>query len=157
MGHFSSNSGPLKMWYIFLLILLSQGTFLLCDFDDEMAVEKLVKSVVEMEAEDLIEEILSLLSNSDLSSNKARLRNGLKNLLKNPQYQKNSAQGNTKKNFPLPNGIIKLLKANMSINEKKKVFEKIFQKVNQLEIPEESQKFEMFESVPREARFTTKE
>ena len=73
-------------------------------------------------------------------------------MLQDPQYLKDTKQ---KKQIPLPNGIIKLLKANMAVDEKKNVLEKVLKKVNQIDGSSEA--FQKFEAIPRDARFTNED
>ena len=94
-------------------------TVKLLDFHDETVIDNLVKSVVETEAEELVEQILHMLSDPDMSKSTKKMREGLKKIIRDPQYQKDSKQKNQKSKIPLPNGIIKLLKANMAVDEKK--------------------------------------
>ena len=129
-------------------------TVKLLDFHDETVIDSLVKSVVETEAEELVEQILHMLSDPDMSKSKKKLREGLKKTIRNPQYQKDSKQKNQKSKIPLPNGIIKLLKANMAVEEKKYVLEKVFQKVNQIDALSEDEKIK---AIPRVARFTNQD
>ena len=130
-------------------------TVKLFDFDDEAVIDKLVQSVMEMEAEELVQDILNLLSDSEMSTNTRKLRAGLKQLLKDPQHLKDSPKTSQKRRTALPNGIIKLLKANMAVDDKKNILEKVFEKVNQIESLAEDKKFQEFPAVPREARFTS--
>jgi hypothetical protein len=127
-------------------------TVALLDFDDETVIDNLVKSVVETEAEELTEQILNMLSDSEMSKSTNKLRVGLKKMLQDPQYLKDTKQ---KKQIPLPNGIIKLLKANMAVDEKKNVLEKVLKKVNQIDGSSEA--FQKFEAIPRDARFTNED
>ena len=84
-----------------------------------------------------------------MSKTAKKLREGLKKKLRDPQYLKNQ-----KKKIPLPNGIIKLLKANMAVDEKKNVLQKVFQKVNQIDALSEEEKVK---AIPRVARFTNQD
>ena len=78
-------------------------TVKLLDFHDETVIDNLVKSVVKAEAEEVVEQVLHMLSDPDMSRSTKKLREGLKKMLRDPQYLKNQ-----KKKIPLPNGIIKL-------------------------------------------------
>ena len=127
-------------------------TVKLLDFHD--VIDNLVKSVVKAEAEERVEQVLHMLSDPEMSKSTKKLREGLKKMLQDPQHLKNSKRKNQKTKIPLPNGIIKLLKANMAIVEKKNVLEKVFQRVNQIDALSED---ETNKSIPRVARFTNQD
>jgi len=128
-------------------------TVKLLDFADEMVVNSLVRAVINAEAEDILEEVLNILSNSETSSSTRRLRKELKQLLQDPRFVQ--AKTNTKSPIPLPNGIIKLLKANMAVDEKKTILETVFKKVNSVDSLAEINEFQEFQAVPREGRYTS--
>merc|ERR1712106_916001 len=112
------------------------------DFEDEFVIDNLVRAVEATETEKMIVQILSLLSDSEMSSNTSKLKNGLRKMLRRSNYP------NQEKQVHLPSGIIRLLKAKISVDEKKTVFEKISNKLNEIDT------FIGFEAVPREGRFT---
>ena len=120
-------------------------TLKMLEFEDEDVIDNLAKSVVESKAEELLEQILDMLSDSEMSKSTKKLREGLKKMLSDPQF---SNKTNPKKQIPLPNGIIRLLKAKISVDEKKNVLEQVFDKMNQIDT------FHKFQAVPRQARFT---
>merc|ERR1712106_418969 len=115
------------------------------DFEDEFVIDNLVRAVEATETEKMVEQILSLLSDSEMSSNASNLKNGLRKMLRGSNSPK---KPNQKKQVHLPSGIIRLLKANISVDEKKSAFEKISNKLNEIDT------FNGFEDVPREGRFT---
>ena len=112
------------------------------DFEDEFVIDNLVRAVEATETEKMIYQILSLLSDSEMSSNTSKLKNGLRKMLRG------SNSPNQEKQVHLPSGIIRLLKAKISVDEKKSAFEKISNKLNEIDT------FNGFEAVPREGRFT---
>ena len=56
-------------------------TVKLLDFHDETVIDNLVKSVVETEAEELVDQILHMLSDPDMSKSTKKMREGLKKII----------------------------------------------------------------------------
>ena len=126
---------------------ISVETVKMLDFEDEAVIDNIAKAVVETKSEEVLEHILNMLSDTEMSKSIKKLRQGLKKMFFDPQF---SNKRNQKKQIPLPNGIIRLLKAKMSVDEKKNVLEQVFDKMNQIDT------FHKFQAVPRKARFTNK-
>ena len=61
-------------------------TVKLLDFHGETVIDNLVKSVVKTEAEEVVEQVLHMLSDPDMSRSTKKLREGLKKMLQDPQY-----------------------------------------------------------------------
>ena len=127
-------------------------TVKLLDFHDVTVIDNLVKSVVETESEELVGQIMHMLSDPAMAGSNKKLRAGLKKMVQDPKHLKE--QKKKKKEFPLAKGIIKLLKANMSVEEKKNVLEKVSEKMDKLHSLSKADLFEQINEIPREARFT---
>merc|ERR1712123_77793 len=83
---------------------------------------------------------------------------GLKKMIQDPKYLRKSQEKNQKGKIPLPNGIIKLLKANMAVDKKKNVLEEVLDKLNQIDsLSQDEVLDQLLEAVPREARFTNED
>merc|ERR1712106_1007028 len=124
---------------------ISIATLQQLDFEDEFVIDNLVRAVEDTETEKMVEQMLILLSDSEMSSDTNKLKNGLRKMLRGSNSSKET---NKEKSVHLPSGIIRLLKAKISVDEKKSVFEKISKKLNEIDT------FIGFEAVPREGRFT---
>ena len=115
------------------------------DFEDEFVIDNLVRAVEDTETEKMVEQMLILLSDSKMSSDTNRLKKGLRKMLRGSNSYKKT---NKEMSVHLPSGIIRLLKAKISVDEKKSVLGKISNKLNEINT------FKSYEVVPREARFT---
>ena len=124
---------------------ISIATLQQLDFEDEFVIDNLVRAVEDTETEKMVEQMLILLSDSEMSSDTNKLKNGLRKMLRGSNSYKET---NKEKSVHLPSGIIRLLKAKISVDEKKSVLEKISNKLNEINT------FKRYEGAPREARFT---
>ena len=136
---------------------VSLETVKVLDFHDENVIDNLAKSVVDTESDKLVEQILHMLSNSKIATSNKKLRTELKKMILDPKYKMKSGKNNRKHNVPLPNGIIKLLKANMAVAEKKKVLEQIHQKMEKYNSFTQEDFLGELNVIPREARFTNED
>ena len=86
--HFGKAEQISKVYKRKLADNISLETVKLLDFHDENVIESLAKSVVQTESDELVEQILYLLSDSNIFTNRTKLRTELKKMIKDPKYKK---------------------------------------------------------------------
>ena len=136
---------------------VSLETVKVLDFHDENVIDNLAKSVIETESDKLVGQILHMLSDSNVATSNKKLRTELKKMILDPRYKMKPGTKNRNHNVPLPNGIIKLLKANMAVAEKKKVLEQVHQKMERFNSFSQEDYLVELNAIPREARFTNED